>query len=178
MQESSGERAVESPAPYREASSAERESQRLKTYLGASLLVVVFLLMLLVYLYHWAFTNARKAQDYDQVKAARDRFQNVLQHYREALQSQFLAALEESLAGSLAEAQTAASAKDYGRARHQLDQLKPWLQLGKQTPIDMEPVQQAFDEADQALDSLSAEAPQKVAALIQALQELVAAQKP
>lgn len=167
-----------SSAPYRETSSAERESQRLKTYLGASLLVVVFLLMGLVYLYHGAFTNARKAQDYDQVKAARDRFQNVLQHYREALQSQFLAALEESLTSSLAEAQTAASARDYGRARRQLDQLKPWLQLGKQTPIDMEPMQRAFDEAYQALDSLSAEAPQKVAALIQAIQEVVAAPKP
>jgi len=142
------------------------------------LLGVVFLLGVVVYLYHWAFTNARKAQDYDQVRIARDRFQNVLQHYQEALQSQFLAALEESLTGSLAEAQTAASAKDYGRAQHELDQIKPWLQLGNQTSIDLEPVHRAFEEAYQALDSLSAEAPQKVAALIQTLQALVPARKP
>lgn len=160
------------------SSAAEKESQRLKTCLALSLGVVVFLLMAIVYLSHWAFANALKAQDFDQMKAARDHFQRDLQRRQEVLQIHFSTALTDSLASSFAEAQSAVAAKNYGLALRELEQVQPWLQLGRQVQIDLDAVEQSFEEAYQALNSLSAEAPQKVAVLIQAVQELAREKKP
>jgi len=143
-------------------------SRKLKNYLFLSLAVVVVLVLALSGLGWVAINNATRARDYDAVASELKRVQDDFTTQRKTLRHQF----GENLGNSFADAQAAASAKNYGLALRELDKIKPWLQLGKSAETNLSRVESAFAEAQGALENLSPDAPQKVEALIQAAREL------
>jgi uncharacterized membrane-anchored protein YhcB (DUF1043 family) len=139
--------------------------------------IVIALVAGLCYSSYRAYTNATKARDYDRVEGERDLYQEKLAKQQKTLREQFSETLGDSLGSSFADAQAAATARNYGLALRELDKIQPWLQLGESTDADLSRVQAAFEEAHKALDKLSSDAPQKVEALIEAAQELAPEKK-
>ena len=157
--------------------SPEDGMKRVRTYLGFSLLIVVGLVGALIYWWHQATLRANKAQQYDQVVEEWDRYKRTSENQKKNLRSRFSETLAGSLENSLADAQAATAAKNYGLALHELEKLKPWLQLGENAHQDMAPVLAAWEEAHQALEELSPDAPRQMEALLQAVRDLALAHK-